>query len=154
MIEMDLLSVIRRWRFRDKLPIREIGRRTGLARNTVRKYLRSDTVELRFKVPDRPSKLDPYADKLSGWLRIEADKSRKQRRTVTQMHADLMELGFEGSYGRVAAFVRKWKAQLQHEQQTSGAAARHSRLPRCRARHSPLRACPSCAADHRAWLAG
>jgi len=38
---MDLLSVIRRWRFRDKLPIREIGRRTGLSRNTIRKYLHS-----------------------------------------------------------------------------------------------------------------
>ena len=38
---MDLLSVIRRWRFRDKLPIREIVRRTGLSRNTIRKYLRS-----------------------------------------------------------------------------------------------------------------
>ena len=73
---MDLLSVIRRWRFRDKLPIREIGRRTGL--------------------------------------------SRKQRRTVKQMHADLVELGFDGSYGRVAAFARRRKAQLQYEQQTSG----------------------------------
>lgn len=117
---MDLLSVIRRWRFRDKLPIREIGRRTGLSRNTVRKYLRSGEVEPVFKVPDRPSKLDPYADKLSGWLRIEAGKSRKQRRTVKQMHADLVELGFDGSYGRVAAFARKWKTQLQYEQQTSG----------------------------------
>ena len=117
---MDLLSVIRRWRFRDKLPIREIGRRTGLSRNTIRKYLRSGEVEPVFKVPERPSKLDPYADKLSGWLRIEASKSRKQRRTVKQMHADLVELGFDGSYGRVAAFARKWKAQLQYEQQTSG----------------------------------
>ncbi|MEJ2459844.1 MAG: IS21 family transposase [Novosphingobium sp.] len=117
---MDLLSVIRRWRFRDKLPIREIGRRTGLSRNTIRKYLRSGEVEAKFKVPERPSKLDPYADKLSGWLRIEAGKSRKQRRTVKQMHADLVELGFDGSYGRVAAFARKWKAQLQYEQQTSG----------------------------------
>src|SRR3546814_15491304 len=34
--------------------------------------------------------------------------------------ADLVELGFDGSYGRVAAFARKWKAQLQYEQQTSG----------------------------------
>jgi transcriptional regulator with XRE-family HTH domain len=117
---MDLLSVIRRWRFRDKLPIREIGRRTGLSRNTIRKYLRSDTVEPKFKVPERPSKLDPYAEKLSAWLRLEAGKSRKQRRTVKQMHADLVELGFDGSYGRVAAFARKWKAQLQYEQQTSG----------------------------------
>jgi len=37
---MDLLSVIRRWHFRQGIPIREIRRRTGLSRNTIRKYLR------------------------------------------------------------------------------------------------------------------
>ena len=66
---MALLSVIRRWAFRDQLPIREIERRTGLSRNTIRKYLRAGAVEPKFKVPDRPSKLDPFAEKLSGWLR-------------------------------------------------------------------------------------
>ena len=30
MIDMDLLSVIRRWHFRQGIPIREIRRRTGL----------------------------------------------------------------------------------------------------------------------------
>ena len=117
---MDLLSVIRRWRFRQKMPIREIERRTGLSRNTIRKYLRADTVEPQFKVSKRPSKLDPFAEKLSGWLRIEAGKSRKQKRTAKQMHADLVALGYEGSYGRVATFVRAWKANRQFEQQTSG----------------------------------
>jgi transposase len=119
-IDMALLSVIRRWHFRQQVPIREIERRTGLSRNTIRKYLRADTVEPQFKVPERPSKLDPYAEKLSGWLRIEAGKSRKQRRTAKQMHADLVVLGYDGSYGRVAAFVRTWKADRQREQQTSG----------------------------------
>ena len=42
---MELLSVIRRWRLRAHFSIREISRRTGLPRNTVRKYLRSDMVE-------------------------------------------------------------------------------------------------------------
>ena len=35
---MELLSVIRRWALRDQLSIREIARRTGLSRNTIRKY--------------------------------------------------------------------------------------------------------------------
>ena len=117
---MALLSVIRRWHFRDGMPIREIERRTGLSRNTIRKYLRSGAVEPQFKVADRPSKLDPFAEKLTGWLRIEAGKSRKQKRTAKQMHADLVVLGYDGSYGRVAAFVRDWKADRQREQQTSG----------------------------------
>ncbi|MDB5713563.1 MAG: transposase [Sphingomonadales bacterium] len=94
---MALLSVIRRWHFREGMPIREIEGRTGLSRNTIRKYLRSDAVEPKFKVPDRPSKLDPFAEKLSGWLRVEAGKSRKQKRTAKQMHADLVVLGFDGA---------------------------------------------------------
>jgi len=116
-IDMALLSVIRRWHFRDEMPIREIERRTGLSRNTIRKYLRAGTVEPKFKVPERPSKLDPFAEKLSGWLRAEGSKSRKQRRTAKQMHADLMVLGYDGSYGRVSAFVRAWKAERQREAQ-------------------------------------
>jgi transposase len=117
---MDLLSVIRRWRFRQGMPIREIERRTGLSRNTIRKYLRADTLEPVFRVSVRPSKLDPFAEKLSGWLRIEVGKSRKQKRTAKQMHADLVVLGYDGSYEWVAAFVRAWKAERQREQQTSG----------------------------------
>ncbi len=117
---MALLSVIRRWHFRQQVPIREIERRTGLSRNTIRKYLRADTVEPTFKVPDRPSKLDRFAEKLSAWLRIEAGKSRKERRTAKQMHADLVVLGYDGSYNRVAAFVRAWKADRQRDAQTSG----------------------------------
>ncbi len=117
---MALLSVIRRWHFRDGVPIREIERRTGLSRNTIRKYLRADTVAPKFRVPVRPSKLDAFAQKLSDWLRAEAGKSRKHRRTAKRMHADLVVLGYEGSYERVAAFVRAWKGDRQREQQTSG----------------------------------
>ena len=106
--------------YRDDFSIREISRRTGLSRNTVRKYLRSDSVEPKFAVPDRPSRLDPYADKLSHMLRQEAGKSRKQKRTVKQLHGDLVALGYDGSYNRVAAFARDWKAARQQEQQTCG----------------------------------
>ena len=84
MIDMELLSVIRRWHHRDHCSIREISRRTGLSRNTVRKYLRADSVEPRFHVPDRPSRLDPYADKLAAMLRVESGKSRKHKRTIKQ----------------------------------------------------------------------
>ena len=67
-------------------------------------------VEPKFKTPARPSKLDPYADRLSAWLLAQTRKSRKDRRTLKQMHADLVKLGYDGSYGRVAAFARAWRA--------------------------------------------
>ena len=53
-------------------------------------------------------------------LRREAGKSRKQKRTVKQLHADLAALGYDGSYNRVAAFARDWKAARQQEQKTCG----------------------------------
>jgi transposase len=117
---MELLSVIRRWHHREHMPIREIERRTGLSRNTIRKYLRSNTVEVRFKVPERPSRLDPYADKLTEWLRVEAGKGRKARRTARRLHADLVVLGYDGSYARVAAFIRQWRVGREIAQRTTG----------------------------------
>ena len=117
---MALLSIIRRWHLRDHLPIREIARRTGLSRNTIRKYLRAGTVEPRFKVPERPSKLDPFAERLSAWLKREMGRPRKQKRTVKQLHADLVTLGYDGSYGRVAAFARAWRDDYRQAQQMSG----------------------------------
>ena len=120
---MELLSVIRRWRFRRHFSIREIARRTGLSRNTVRKYLRTDNVEPKFKAADRPSRLDPFADKLAHMLRQETGKASKQRRTVKQLHAELAALGHDGSYYRVAAFAQEWKAARRREQQTTGRGA-------------------------------
>ena len=117
---MDLLSVIRRWSKREQLPIREISRRTGLSRNTIRKYLREDGVEPVFKTPVRPGKLDAYADRLTAWLQARLKQPRKQRRTLKQMHADLVKLGYEGSYGRVAAFARAWREDRHQQEQTTG----------------------------------
>jgi len=120
MIDVAFLSIIRRWALREEISIREITRRSGLSRNTIRKYLRSGAVEPKFEVPKRSSKLDSFADKLSQWLKVEAGKSRKQRRTVKQLHADLVVLGYNGSYGRVAAFSRAWKADRVREAQSIG----------------------------------
>jgi len=117
---MGLLNVIRRLALREQVSIREIARRTGLSRNTIKKYLNAGTVEPKFAVPERPSKLDPFADKLAVWLKTETAKSRKQRRTLKQLHNDLVALGYSGSYNRVAAFARQWRVDRQREQQTTG----------------------------------
>jgi len=93
------------------VPIREISRRLGVSRNTIRKYLRSDVTEPKFQLPDRPSKLDPYAEKLSAWLRREAGRPRKQRRTVKQLYGDLVSLGYNVSHNQVAAFAGAWKEE-------------------------------------------
>ena len=97
MIDVAILSVIRRWALRERMSIREIARRTSLSRNTIRKYLRGSTEQPRYAKRTSPSKLDAFADKLAGWLTTEAGKSRKQRRTLKQLHAELVALGYAGS---------------------------------------------------------
>jgi hypothetical protein len=129
---MGFLTIIRKWALRDKMPIREIARRTGVSRIEavgrhrsetdvwgIKKYLRERIVEPEFQTPDRPSKLDPYAARLTEWLVSDQRKSRKERRTAKLMHADLVKLGYEGSYERVAAFVREWKGERQRAQRTT-----------------------------------
>ena len=117
---MAILSSIRRWHLRDNMPIREIVRRTGLSRNTIRKYLANKVVEPKY--PDRktPSKLDDYAAKLTAWLKTEAGKGRKQKRSLKQLHQDLVQLGFTGSYDRVTAFARRWRQEQQELARTAG----------------------------------
>ena len=65
MIDVALLSVIRRWRLREGISIREIARRTKLSRNTIRKYLTSGVVDPAYPKRRSPSKLDPYAEMLA-----------------------------------------------------------------------------------------
>lgn len=106
---MALLGIIRRWHIRDQVPLREIARRLGISRNTVRRYLRSETIEPAYAERRSKRAIDQYAFQLSAMLKTEAARSRKQRRTLKQIHEDLKELGFEGSYDRVAAFARTWR---------------------------------------------
>lgn len=117
---MALLSVIRRWYLRDKISIREIARRTKLSRNTITKYLASGETNPRYPHRKSPGRLDPYAAELASWLRANQQPSRKQRRTLRQMHAALLTKGYTGSYGRVAAFAREWRRAEQERLRTAG----------------------------------
>jgi len=114
-----LLSVIRRWHFREGMPIREISRRTGLSRNTVRRYLANGVVEPRYPKRKSPSKLDDYELTLTSWLFRESRRHRKQRKTLKQLHSDLVQLGYTGSYDRVAAFARAWRQEQQDAKRTA-----------------------------------
>jgi transposase len=60
------------------LSIREIARRTGLSRNTIRKYLSSGDKEPTYSKRASKSRLDPSAEKRAHWLKTEAGKTRKR----------------------------------------------------------------------------
>lgn len=98
---MALLSIIRRWHLREGMPIWAIARCTGLSRNTVRKYLAGQVVELTYPPRSSPSKLDDCEETLTNWLFRGSRRHRKQRRTVKQLYRDLIAIGYAGSYDRV-----------------------------------------------------
>ena len=123
MIDVALLSVIRRWHFREGVSVREIARRTKLSRNTIAKYLANGVVQPRYVRRTSPSKLDAFAAQLRTWLTDNVRQGRKSRRTVKQMHASLRQLGFAGSYVRVCAFARRWREQQQELARTVGRGA-------------------------------
>jgi transposase len=125
-INVAILSSIRRWYFRDKLSLREIARRTGFSRNTVRRYLRNEISEPLYPKRQTPSKLDAFADKLAQWLGDAAKTSRKQRRSLKQMYADLCALGFDDSYDGIARFAREWRRQ---QLELSKGASKHTYIP-------------------------
>jgi transposase len=119
-INVALLSVIRRWYFRDKESIRAIARKSGLSRNTVRKYLHSNVVEPQYPQREPAGKLKDYLPKLTQWLASEPKKPRKLRRNLRSMYRDLVALGFTGSYDRVCAFARQCRQTEQYKAQTAG----------------------------------
>lgn len=91
-----------------------------MSRNTIKKYLNTNRIEPKFATPELLCKLYAFADKLAAWLTMEAGRSRQQRRTIKQIYAGLVVLGFDGSDNRVAAFVRDRRADQQRDQQTTG----------------------------------
>ena len=64
--------MIGRWHLREGLSIREIARRMGLARNTIRKYLSSGELDPRYPPRVSPSQLDAFKEPLSSWFAREA----------------------------------------------------------------------------------
>jgi len=118
-IDVAMLSVIRRWYYREGKGIREIARRTGLSRNTVKKYVSEERAPV-YKKRCSSSRLDAFSGTLSAWLEAESQKGRKQRRTVKQLYKELVTLGYRGSYDRVCVFARRWRwAQQKAQQQAS-----------------------------------
>jgi len=67
-LDVERWAELRREHFVRGVGIKELVRRTGLSRNTVRAALRSDEPPV-FRCPERPSKLDPFKDEIHRLLK-------------------------------------------------------------------------------------
>jgi len=109
---MTMYAKVRRLRFRDGLTISEIARRTSLARNTIKGWLRGPVrSERAYRRSPVPQKIGPYEALLRDALATDARRPRRERRTARKLYAQIRAEGFPGSYARVTEFVRAWRAE-------------------------------------------
>jgi transposase len=100
MVRVEQWAEIRRLHFVKRLPIKEIARRTGRDRNTIRRALRSERPP-GYSRPARPSKLDPFKEEIHRLLGAEPRLPGKRIRELIE------EQGFEGGKTILDDYLRE-----------------------------------------------
>jgi transposase len=102
-------------KLRDQLSNSEIARRTGLSRNTVKKWLQAAGDQApKYQRGSGPTKLRPFEATLVPALEADARRPKHARRTARALFAQLQALGYRGGYSRLTDFIRAWRgAQAQ-----------------------------------------
>jgi transposase len=93
--------------YRQGASIREIARRTGLSRVTVRRVLSQRAPKAYGPRPPRPGKLDPFAQQL------EAAVQARPWARASVLYRELAAQGFAGHYETVKRFVRRLRRAEQ-----------------------------------------
>jgi transposase len=99
-LDVERWAELRREHFVRGVSIKELQRRTGLARNTIRAALRSDGPP-GFRAPERPSKLDPFKDEIHQLLRDDPGLPGVRVREMIE------PLGFDGGKTIVDDYLRE-----------------------------------------------
>lgn len=100
MIDVERWAEIRRMNRVERLSIREIHRRTGLHRETIRRAL-SDDRPPRYRRKGAPSMLDPFKDEIERLLRSDP------RIPNTRIRELICELGYEGGKTILDTYLRE-----------------------------------------------
>src|SRR5574343_273922 len=109
---MDMIGKVRRMKMRDGLTHSEIARRTGLSRNTVKKWLKADSaLEPKYRRAGKSTLLTPFEATLIEALKADAHRPREHRRTARALLAQLQAQGYRGGYTTLTNFIRDWKGQ-------------------------------------------
>jgi transposase len=110
---MEMIGKIRRMYLRDKLSLHEITKRTGLSRNTVRRWLRSpkEAVPPTYRRREGQCKLTAFHELLEQALKVDAHRSKQNRRTAKALFAQIKLEGYMGGYSRVTDFIRAWRGR-------------------------------------------
>lgn len=100
MLDVERWAELRREHFVRQVPIKELARRYGIDRNTVRRALRSEEPPA-YRRPPKPSKLDPFKDEIHELLR------RHPKLTGVRVRELIEPLGFDGGKSIVDDYLRE-----------------------------------------------
>ena len=100
MLDVERWAELRREHFVRGVGVRELARRYGISRNTVRVALRSEAPPA-FRCPERPSKLDEFKDEIHELLR------RDPRLPAVRVRELIEPLGFTGGQTIVNEYLRE-----------------------------------------------
>jgi transposase len=110
---MAMMGEIRWMYFRDQLSVSEIARRTSMARNTIKKWLRAARgVEPRYRRGAKPGKLTAFEAQLIQALRVDAHRPKRERRTA--LKAQITEQGYCGGFHDLRLKVHILKRGQRH----------------------------------------
>jgi transposase len=93
--------------------IREISRKTGISRNTVRRYIREPKTPRYIRTqPYQKPALGGFAERIDSILTADLDAPRKQRHTAKRIFERLRDEGYTGGESTLRAYVADRKREL------------------------------------------
>jgi hypothetical protein len=112
-----LFELIRRDSWHGGLSVRALAAKYGVHRRLVREALTNAEPAPRKRPVRRSPQLEPLKEIIDGWLRGDLDAPRKQRHSVTRIHARLIsEHGAAGvSYSAVRDYVARRRPEIVEE---------------------------------------
>ncbi len=107
---METVAKIRRAYFVQGKAIKAICRELRVSRKVVRKVLRSEATECRYRRDHQPMRrIGPCQDELDRLLAVNEAKPNRERLTLTRIFEELRGLGYEGGYDAVRRYARGWQ---------------------------------------------
>jgi transposase len=110
MLVVETIAKIRRAYFVQHKPIKVICRELNLSRKVVRKVIRSEATEFRYRREPQPQpKIGPWRGNLDALLAANAGKSPRERLTLIRIFETLRGQGYDGGYDAVRRYARTWR---------------------------------------------
>jgi transposase len=102
----------------DGQPIKEICRKTGISRNTVRKILRGKEAKFTYQREEsnQPAQ-EPIKALIEGWIKHDSLEGKKYRRTAKRMYNELRseKYGYLGSYASALRCFKEVREKLNKD---------------------------------------